>query len=128
MLYSTALSVAEHAITRLRDNEGNLSEAELWVVVLALSRAQKAIAKHNCLEDLDATTKAEKESAGLGIAGSHVRFFCQVWDDVNGEADVAEIDESTFVSLGGCVTYYRTTVKDHGCNQIGLTTDAILDE
>ena len=74
------------------------------------------------------TTKAEKEGAGLGIAGINVRFFCQVWDDVNGEADVAEIDESTFVSLGGCVTYYRTTVKDHGCRQICLTTDAILDE
>ena len=55
MKYSTALSVAEHAVTRLRDNEGNLSEAELWVVVHALSRALKAIAKHNCLEDLDAT-------------------------------------------------------------------------
>ena len=129
MLYSTALSVAEHAITRLRDNEGNLSEAELWVVVLALSRAQKAIAKHNCLEGLDATTtKAKKEGAGLGIAGSNVRFFCQVRDDVSGEADVAEIDESTFVSLGGCVTYHRTTVKDHGCHQIGLTTDATLGE
>ena len=129
MLYSTALSVAEHAITRLRDNEGNLSEAELWVVVLALSRAQKAIAKHNCLEDLDATTtKAKKEGAGLGIAGSNVRFFCQAWDDLNGGADVAEIDESTFVSLGGCVTYHRTTIKDHGCHQIGLTTDATLGE
>ena len=128
MLYSTALSVAEHAITRLRDNEGNLSEAELWVVVLALSRAQKAIAKHNCLEDLDATTKAKKEGAGLGIAGSNVRFFCQAWDDLNGGADVAEIDESTFVSLGGCVTYHRTTIKDHGCHQICLTTDATLGE
>ena len=53
MLYSTALSVAEHAITRLRDNEGNMSEAELFVVVYALSRALKVIAKHNCLEDLD---------------------------------------------------------------------------
>ena len=129
MLYSTALSVAEHAVTRLRDNEGNMSEAELFVVVYALSRALKAIAKHNCLEDLDATTKAEKEGAGLGIAGSNVRFFCQVRDDVDGKgADVAEIDESTFVSLGGCVTYYRTTVKDHGSRQICLTTDATLDE
>jgi len=128
MLYSTALSVAEHAITRLRDNEGNMSEAELFVVVHALSRALKAIAKHNSIEDLDATTtKAEKESAGLGIAGINVRFFCQVWDNVGG-ADVAEIDESTFVSLGGCVTYHRTTVKDHGCRQICLTTDATLDE
>ena len=128
MLYSTALSVAEHAITRLRDNEGNMSEAELWVVVYALSRALKAIAKSNSIEDLDATTtKAEKESAGLGIAGINVRFFCQVWDNVGG-ADVAEIDESTFVSLGGCVTYHRTTVKDHGCRQICLTTDATLDE
>ena len=129
MLYSTALSVAEHAITRLRDNEGNMSEAELFVVVYALSRALKAIAKHNCLEDLEATTnKAEKESAGLGIAGINVRFFCQAWDDMNGGDYVAEIDESTFVSLGGCVTYHRTTVKDHVCHQIGLTTDATLGE
>ena len=52
MLYSTALSVAEHAVTRLRNNEGNMSEAELLVTVYALSHAQKAIAKHNCLEDL----------------------------------------------------------------------------
>jgi len=129
MLHSTALSVAEHAIHTLQGNEGRMSEEEKLVAVYALSHALKAIAKHNCLEDLDATTnKAEKESAGLGIAGINVRFFCQVWDDVNGEADVAEIDESTFVSLGGCVTYYRTTVKDHGCRQICLTTDAILDE
>ena len=130
MLYSTALSVAEHAVHTLHGNEGRMSEEEIMVAVFALSRALKAIAKHNCLEDLDATTttKAKKEGAGLGIAGSNVRFFCQVWDDVNGEADVAEIDESTFVSLGGCVTYHRTTVKDHGCHQIGLTTDAILDE
>ena len=130
MLYSTALSVAAHAVTRLRDNEGNMSDEEQMVAVYALSHALKAIAKHNCLEDLDAATtnKAEKESAGLGIAGINVRFFCQVWDDVNGEADVAEIDESTFVSLGGRVTYYRTTIKDHGCRQICLTTDATLDE
>ena len=129
MLYSTALSVAEHAVTRLRDNEGNMSEAELFVVVYALSRALKAIAKHNSLEDLDATTtnKAEKESAGLGIAGINVRFFCHVLDDVNGP-DVAEIDEYTFFSLGGHVTYHRTTIKDHGCRQICLTTDATLDE
>jgi len=129
MLYSTALLVAKHAVTRLQGNEGRMSEEEKMVAVYALSHALKAIAKHNCLEDLDATTtRAKKESAGLGIAGINVRFFCQVWDNVNGEADVAEIDESTFVSLGGCVTYYRTTVKDHGCHQIGLTTDAILDE
>ena len=47
MLYSTALLVAEHAVTRLRDNEGNMSEAELSVTVYALSRALKAIAKYN---------------------------------------------------------------------------------
>ena len=98
------------------------------VAVFALSHALQEIAKHNSLEGLDATTKAKKEGAGLGIAGSNVRFFCQVWDDLNGGADVAEIDESTFVSLGGCVTYHRTTVKDHGCHQIGLTTDATLGE
>ena len=130
MIYSTALSVAEHAVHTLHGNEGRMSEEEIMVAVFALSRALKAIAKHNCLEDLDATTttKAKKEGAGLGIAGSNVRFFCQAWDDLNGGADVAEIDESTFVSLGGCVTYHRTTVKDHGCHQICLTTDATLGE
>ena len=55
MLYSTALSVAAHAVTRLRDNEGSMSEAELLVSVCALSHALKAIAKHNSLEDLEAT-------------------------------------------------------------------------
>ena len=55
MLYSTALSVAAHAVTRLRDNEGNMSEAELLVAVYALSRALKAIAKHNSVEDLEDT-------------------------------------------------------------------------
>ena len=130
MLYSTALSVAEHAVHTLHGNEGRMSEEEIMVAVFALSHALKEIAKHNSIEDLDATTtKAKKEGAGLGIAGSNVRFFCQVRDDVDGKgADVAEIDESTFVSLGGCVTYYRTTVRDHGCHQIGLTTDATLGE
>ena len=76
MLYSTALSVAEHAVHTLQGNEGRMSDEEKMVAVYALSHALKAIAKHNCLEDLDATTtKAEKESAGLGIAGSNVRFF-----------------------------------------------------
>ena len=128
MLYSTALSVAEHAVTRLRDNEGNMSEAELFVVVYALSRALKAIAKHNSLEDLDATTtKAKKEGAGLGIAGINVRFFCQVWDNEGG-VDVIEIDESAFKILGGRITYDRNTVSANGCRQICLTTDAKLDE
>jgi hypothetical protein len=47
MKYTVALSVAAKAITRLRDNEGNMSEAELAVTVYALSRALKAIAKYN---------------------------------------------------------------------------------
>jgi len=128
MLYSTALSVAGHAVHTLHGNEGRMSDEEVMVAVFALSHALKVIAKHNCLEDLDAPTKAKKEGAGLGIAGSNVRFFCQIPDDLNGGADVVEIDESTFVSLGGCVTYHRTTVKDHGCHQIGLTTDATLGD
>ena len=128
MLHSTALSVAEHAVHTLQGNEGRMSEEEKMVAVYSLAHALKAIAKHNSLEDLDATTKAEKESAGLDIAGINVRFFCQAWDDMNGGDYVAEIDESTFVSLGGCVTYYRTTVREHGCSQICLTTDATLEE
>jgi hypothetical protein len=107
-----------------------MSDEEQMVAVYALSHALKAIAKHNSIEDLDdtTTTKAEKESAVLDISGINVRFFCQAWDDMNGGDYVAEIDESTFVSLGGCVTYYRTTVREHGCRQICLTTDATLDE
>ena len=128
MLYSTALSVAEHATHTLQGNEGRMSEEEKMVAVYSLAHALKAIAKHNSLEDLDATTKAEKESAGLDIAGINVRFFCQAWDDMNGGPDVTEIDEYTFFSLGGHVTYHRTTIKDHGCRQICLTTDATLDE
>ena len=56
MLYSTALLVAEQAVTRLQGNEGRMSEEEQMVSVYALSHALKAIAKHNSLEDLDATT------------------------------------------------------------------------
>ena len=128
MLYSTALSVAEHAVHTLHGNEGRMSEEEKMVAVYALSHALKAIAKHNCLEDLDATTtKAEKESAGLGIAGINVRFFCQVWDNEGG-VDVAEIDESSFVTLGGRITYDRITIAANGCRQICLTTNATLYE
>ena len=55
MLYSTALLVAEHSVTRLRDNEGRMSDEEVMVAVFALTHALKAIAKHNSLEDLEAT-------------------------------------------------------------------------
>jgi len=128
MLHSTALLVAEHAIHTLQGNEGNMSDEEQMVAVYALSHALKAIAKHNSLEDLDATTnKAEKESAGLGIAGINVRFFCQVWDNEGG-VDVAEIDESSFVTLGGRITYDRITIAANGCRQICLTTNATLYE
>ena len=128
MLYSTALSVAEHAVHTLHGNEGRMSDEEVMVAVYALSRALKAIAKHNSLEDLDATTtKAEKESAGLGIAGINVRFFCQVWDNVGG-VDVVEIDEHAFAILGGRITYDRITIAANGCRQICLTTNATLYE
>ena len=73
------------------------------------------------------TTKAEKEGAGLGIAGINVRFFCQVWDNEGG-VDVAEIDESSFVTLGGRITYDRITIAANGCRQICLTTNATLYE
>jgi len=128
MLYSTALSVAEQAVHTLHGNEGRMSDEEVMVAVFALSHALKVIAKHNCLEDLDATTtKAKKEGAGLGIAGSNVRFFCQVWDNEGG-VDVIEIDEPAFKILGGRITYDRNTVSANGCRQICLTTDAKLDE
>ena len=129
MLYSTALSVAEHAVHTLQGNEGRMSDEEVMVAVFALSHALQEIAKHNSLEDLDATTtaKAKKEGAGLGIAGSNVRFFCQVWDNEGG-VDVAEIDEPSFVTLGGRITYDRITIAANGCRQICLTTNATLYE
>jgi len=55
MLYSTALSVAEHAVHTLQGNEGRMSDEEHMVAVYALAHALKAIAKHNSLEDLEAT-------------------------------------------------------------------------
>ena len=50
MLYSTALSVAAHAVTRLRDNEGSMSEKEVVVHVSALYLALQEIANHNSME------------------------------------------------------------------------------
>ena len=50
MLYSTALLVAEHAVTRLRDNEGSMPDKEAVLSVYALHHALKAIAKHNAVE------------------------------------------------------------------------------
>jgi len=128
MEYTVALSVAAKATAYLQENEGSMSETEVVVHVSALHLALQEIAKHNCLEDLDATTtKAEKENAGLGIAGINVRFFCQVWE-YEGGVDVIEIDESAFKILGGRITYDRNTVSANGCRQICLTTDAKLDE
>jgi len=74
-----------------------------------------------------AAAQAEKESAGLGIAGINVRFFCQVWDGVGG-VDVVEIDEPAFAILGGRITYDRITIAANGCRQICLTTNATLYE
>ena len=50
MKYTVALSVAEHAVTRLQDNEGSMSDKEAVLSVYALSHALKAIAKHNSVE------------------------------------------------------------------------------
>jgi len=50
MNYTDALSIAAKAATYLRDNEGNMSEAELLVHVSALHLALKAIADHNSVE------------------------------------------------------------------------------
>jgi hypothetical protein len=55
MLYSTALSVAEHAVHTLQGNEGRMSDEEIMVAVYALAHALKEITKHNSLEDLEDT-------------------------------------------------------------------------
>ena len=46
---------AEHAVHTLQGNEGRMSDEEVMVAVFALAHALKAIAKHNSLEDLEAT-------------------------------------------------------------------------
>ena len=50
MLYSTALSVAEHAVHTLHGNEGSMSELKMVLHVSALHFALKEIAKHNSVE------------------------------------------------------------------------------
>ena len=55
MNYTVALSIAAKATAYLQDNEGNMSDKEAVLSVYALYHALKAIAKHNSLEDLEAT-------------------------------------------------------------------------
>ena len=55
MNYTIALSIAAKATAYLQDNEGGMSDKEAVLSVYALSHALKAIAKHNSLEDLEAT-------------------------------------------------------------------------
>ena len=55
MNYPVALSIAAKATAYLQGNEGRMSEAEVVLYVSALDIALKAIAKHNFIEDLEAT-------------------------------------------------------------------------
>ena len=55
MNYTLALSIAAQATAYLQDNEGSMPDKEAVLSVYALSHALKVIAKHNSLEDLEAT-------------------------------------------------------------------------
>jgi hypothetical protein len=58
-----------------------------------------------------------------------VRFFCYETDEIfANEIDIVETDETTFLRLGGEISYERHTVFANGCNQVCLTTDAYLEE
>jgi hypothetical protein len=57
-----------------------------------------------------------------------VRFFCYDTDEFSGEIDIVETDESTFLQLGGEISYERHTVFANGCRQICLTTNAYLED
>jgi hypothetical protein len=60
-----------------------------------------------------------------------VRFFCHIdVEDGGGDfyIDIIETDETTFLRLGGEITYERHTMFANGCNQVCLTTDAYLEE
>lgn len=50
-----------------------------------------------------------------------VRFFSYCITEDN-EIDICEVDEATFSSLKGVISYQRHTVFDNGSNQICLTT------
>jgi hypothetical protein len=56
-----------------------------------------------------------------------IRFFCYDTDEFSGELDIIETDESTFLRLGGEITYERHTMFANGCRQICLTTNAYLE-
>jgi len=64
----------------------------------------------------------------LGINAINVRFFAYTTDTPDGGADIIEIPEADFVTLGGRITYERNTVFANGCRQICLHTDAYVDE
>jgi hypothetical protein len=55
-----------------------------------------------------------------------VRFFCYGYNDTNQMA-LLEIDEATFLRLGGEGTYERHTVFANGCDQICLTSDTFME-
>jgi hypothetical protein len=57
-----------------------------------------------------------------------IRFFCYDTDEFSGELDIVETDESTFLQLGGEISYERHTMFANGCRQICLTTNAYLEE
>jgi hypothetical protein len=56
-----------------------------------------------------------------------IRFFCYDTDEFSGELDIVETDETTFLRLGGEITYERHTIFANGCDQVCLTTNAFLE-
>jgi hypothetical protein len=57
-----------------------------------------------------------------------IRFFCYETDEFTHEIDIVETDETTFLRLGGEITYERHTIFANGCDQVCLTTNAYLEE
>jgi hypothetical protein len=57
-----------------------------------------------------------------------IRFFCYEPYNWTDDMDIIEIDESTFLRLGGEISYERHTFFDNDCRQICLTTNAYLEE
>ena len=50
-----------------------------------------------------------------------VRFFCYCITNAH-DIDICEVNEDTFLQLGGDITYKRDTLFETGCRQICLTT------
>jgi len=62
----------------------------------------------------------------MAISNTTVRFFIYAWGE-DGEPDIVECDEVTFLAHPGTITYERHTVRENGVAQVCLTVEPECD-